>query len=343
MTRTDGDRTRARLVDVAAHAGVTKSVVSRVLNGDRTLAIRPETRERVLAAIEELNYRPSAAARAINGAGAKAIAFVTPNLTNPGMAMINRGAWETATASGYVVLIVEAAETVAAADMFAELVLAGRVDGLLLGTPQPQTGLVDLLDAHRVPFLYVNRAAAGSGRNVSLDNAATSRAAVEHLSALGHTRIAHIAGPRGVSTADERAAGFVSAMEALPSGTAGPVLHAEFSERDGAEAARRLLGQHPDVTAIYLGTLMQTLGALDTLRQLGVDVPSRMSVITADDFPVAAYLDPPLTTIELPLRELGARAASELIAQLSGGRPRDVMVDSTPVVRVRASTAAPRA
>ncbi len=340
MTGTDGGHSRTRLIDVAAHAGVTKSVVSRVLNDDRSLTIRPETRERVLAAIKDLNYRPSAAARAINGAGAKAIAFVTPDLTNPGVALINRGAWETATESGYVVLIVEAAEAAAASEAFTDLVLAGRVDGLLLGTPQSQTGLTDLLDTHRVPFLYVNRAVTGSGRNISLDSGATIRVAVDHLSALGHTRIAHIAGPLGVSTADERAAGFVSAMQSLPSPSTGPIVHAQFTERGGAAATRQLLEKHPDVTAVYLGTMVQTLGALGALRQLDVDVPGRISVISADDFPVAAYLDPPLTTIELPLRELGSLAARELLAQLGGEQPRDVIVDSAPVVRIRASTAA---
>ncbi len=249
---------RMRLVDVALTAGVSKSIASRVLNGDPALLVRPETRERVLRAASELGYRPHAAARGLKRAETGALGLLVPPLTNPVYTRIIRGAFERALERDFVVLLVEDVDPLQADRTASRLVQAGRIDGLMIASARPGHPLVRSVRRDRVPHVFVNRGVAGSGRNVVIDEAKASAAALAHFLQLGHTRIGHVAGPRGLDTAIRRTKGFVEAAAAHGLGV--EVAEGDFGESGGATAAHDLLGRRPELTALYTSTLSQAVG-----------------------------------------------------------------------------------
>lgn len=336
---------RVRLVDVAQRSGVTKSAASRVLNNDPTLNVRPETRERVWAAARELGYKPHAGARALAGAQARALALLIPDLTNPVYSRIVRGAYQRARARGYVVLLAEDTDDLQADESFAELVETGRVDGLMIASARPSHPLLHSPRLAALPHVFVNREMPNSNRNVGMDLIEASRCAVDHLYEYGHRQIGHVAGPEALEPSRLREDGFVSRATELGL-TVRAVERAAFSEAGGAQAATRLLQAHR-TTALYVSTLSQAVGAMHAIRALGLAIPDDVSVVAYDDLPLADYLDPPLTTIAMPLVELGAAAVEAVIAQLGGDPPTDVRVTTSPQVISRASvrrigTASPR-
>jgi DNA-binding LacI/PurR family transcriptional regulator len=330
---------RKRLVDVALTAGVSKSIASRVLNGDPDLLVRSETRERVLRAASELGYRPHAAARGLKRAETGALGLLVPPLTNPVYVRIIRGAFERALERDFVVLLVEDVDPAQAARTASRLVQAGRIDGLMIASARPGHPLLRSVRRDRVPHVFVNRGVTRSGRNVIIDEARASTAALEHLLQLGHRRIGHVAGPRARDTARRRTRGFVAAAAAR--GLMIEVAEGDFGESGGAGAARDLLGRHPDLTALYTSTLSQAVGVYHVAWELGLEVPAQLSLIGYDDMPLAEYLRPPLTTVRTPLAELGSAAVDALVDQLLGEEPRDVVVGAEPEVVVRSSTGEP--
>jgi DNA-binding LacI/PurR family transcriptional regulator len=328
---------RIRLTDVAERAGVTKSIASRVLNDSPGVSVRRETRRRILQAAEDLGYRAHVGARALAAAEARALALTVPDLTNPTYSRISRGAYQRARERGYALLIAEGAEQESGHSRLPDLVSAGRVDGLLVASAGPRDRIVSQLEERGVPHVFVNRAVPGSGRNVTMDVAAASARAVAHLRRLGHRRIGHIAGPTDIVPARARETGFREACREAGLKSA-PVARGPFSEEGGCEATLRFFSRHRDVSALYISTLTQAIGALRGLHSLDLRVPDDVSVVAFDDLPLAAYLDPPLTTIAMPLVQLGEAATDALLEQLAGRPSRDVVVPTEPRVVERSST-----
>jgi DNA-binding LacI/PurR family transcriptional regulator len=328
---------RTRLIDVADLAGVTKSVASRVLNNDQTLSVRDETRLRVLDSAQRLGYQPHAGARALAGARTRALALLIPDLTNPVYSRITRGAYREARRRGYALLLAEDTADEGVTEEFAGLVASGRVDGLLIASARPGHPLLTALPKTDIPYLFVNRSVADTGRNVTMDLEAASACALRHLDALGHRNIGHVAGPERLSPSRSRRLGLERA--AREAGLPAPVVEAgEYNEQGGYDATIRLVQAHPELTAIYTSTLNQAIGTLHALHKLGLRVPEQVSVISYDELPLAEYLEPPLTTVAMPLLELGIAAVDALCAQLQGEPARDITIPSDPKVIVRSST-----
>jgi DNA-binding LacI/PurR family transcriptional regulator len=342
MTVRDTQTRRVRLEDVAVAAGVSKSIASRILNDDSDLSVRVDTRERVLEAAQRLNYRPHAAARGLRGAKTGALGLLIPDLTMPVYARIVRGAVERALERDFAVLLAEDRVAHPAEDVLASLVQAGRIDGLIVASARPGHPLLRLLRRYGIPHVFVNRSVPESGRNVVMNDAGASEAAVDHLVELGHARIGHVAGPRKLDPARRRRDAFVRHAAELDLPGA-PAVEGEFSEDGGAAAARSLLGRHARLTALYTSSLSHAVGALDTLWRLERRVPEDVSLISYDDMPLAEFLRPPVTTIKMPLAELGAAGVDALLDQLRGGSPQDVTIADEPEIVVRMSTAEPRA
>ena len=284
---------RVRLEDVARAAGVSKSTASRALN-DPLAPLREETRARVRKAVEELAYRPHAGARALKRADTGALGLVVPDLTNPVWARIVRGAVNQARDRDFSVLLIEDVEPAATQAMVDDLVRAGRIDALVMASATPGHPLVAALPDLLVAHVFLNRAVAGSGRNVVARDAATSELALDHLHGLGHRAVGLVSGPPGLSTIEARAASF-AARAALLGLDAAPIVPAELSEQGGAEAMRALLDGGPPVTAVAVNLLSQAIGVLSALWEAGLEVPGDVSIVCYDDLPLADYLRPALT------------------------------------------------
>ncbi|UXY23490.1 LacI family transcriptional regulator [Streptomyces cynarae] len=335
---------RARLVDVAQAAGVSKATVSKVLNGRQDLSVRPETRRRVHEAAEALGYRPHSGARALAGASTHALALLVPALTNPTYVTIARGAYQRARELGYLSLLAEDFDGQEADESFNDLVQEGRVDGLLIASARPGHPLLDALRRSPVPHVFLNRSVEGSGRNVTMDVARSSVTALDHLYDLGHRAVGHIAGPPGIAPSDTRKQAFLRHAEELS--VAAAVASGDFTEDGGVSAALELLrpadgGTHPPVTALYTSSLAQAIGAMGAIRSLGLRIPEDISVVGNDDLPVAGHLHPPLTTVAMPLYELGTAAVDALVAAIQGSPSGDVVVPTEPHLVLRGSTARP--
>jgi DNA-binding LacI/PurR family transcriptional regulator len=330
---------QTRLVDVARAAGVHVSTASRVINGRGELAIRPETRARILDTAERMHYRPNAIARGLKTATAGAIGLLVPSLRNPVLSEITRGAFDRAWERGYVVLLAEDSGTSGVVEAYERLVGEGRIDGILIASARPSSPLLDRFTADEVPCVFVNRRHPGSGRNVSMREEDAGRVAADHLLSLGHRRLGHVAGPQELDTARRRRDGFLDAAAAM--GVAIAVEQAPFEERGGFEAMQRLLSRRSPPTGVFVSNINQAVGAMAGARAAGRRVPDDLSVVGYDHDPVGEYLDAPLTTIAMPLHELGSVAADALIDQVEGGAPRDLMLETAPQLVIRGSTASP--
>jgi LacI family transcriptional regulator len=289
---------------------------------------------------QELGYRPHPVARALAVPDTGALTLLVPNLSNPAYVEIIRGAYRRARERGYVLLCAEDFEDQEADEAFTELVEGGRVDGLLIASARPENRLLEALARHPVPHVFVNRLVPGAPANVTLDVERASRVAYEHLAGLGHTAIGHLAGPRDVQSARGREAEFLAAAAeaGLPEP---PVARGAFTPSGGAEAGERLLREHPQLTAVFTSSLAQAIGLLHVARELSRAVPADLSVIAYDELPVAAYLSPPVTTVAMPLSELGAAAVDTLVELLDGREPRSQVLGSEPVLVERESTGPP--
>lgn len=334
--------------DVAAHAGVAPSIVSRLLNGDPTLRLRPETRVRIETAVRTLDYTPNRAARALRGSRAGALGVALPGLlTSPPYEQILNGAEAEARRCDYLLVTVEVDALAADPAAFRRFVRSGATDGLLLqrdGLPADEIVMKNL-HSTELPFVIVNERVSAPLASVALDDRGASALATSHLLALGHTDIAHLAVGGSTSRSLDRLKGWEQAL--INAGRAAP---ADLVEVGGSEpqtgyaGMMTLLANRKRPTAVVVGTLMSAIGALAALRAAGLRVPEDMSLIAHHDAWPAQYSSPPLTAVSLPLEDLGRHAVRLLIEQLDGAEPRqELLVCPKPVIVPRESTCPPQA
>jgi len=331
---------KVTLNDVAMLAGVDRSVVSRVINDDPRLSVRPETRQRVLDTIEKLGYRPNAAARSLRTARAYMFGLLIPDFANPVYAEIIKGAERAAGLLGYGLMTASSDGVRLGLNHYLDLLGQGRVDGLLFAGEDSGHELAQLRTS-QVPWVLVNRTLAGAQRYVILDDARGSTLAVNHLVELGHRRIAHLAGPEGADTGRRRREGYLTAIRTAGLAV-GPhsVAHADYTPAGGVAALGRLLSAPTPPTAVFVANVASAVGALHAAHAAGLSVPRDLSVVAVHDMPLASHLVPALTTVRMPLEELGRRAL-ELLAK-RGPEETIAEVVAEPVeLIVRESTAPP--
>lgn len=320
------------IIDVARVAGVSIATVSRTLN-DGLVSTR--ARERVMHAVQALGYRQNSLARGLVTGRSGVIGVLIPDVVGPLYAHMARGIEETLAPLGMHFMMVTDNRDIEQERAALELLLARRVDALVIIGSRLESAELESLVPGSVPYVLMQRESdASPGQpTISLDNAHAVRLAMEHLLAHGHRRIAHLSGIR--KDGAERLASYerIMAKHGLE-----PLVIDAHSTEEGGVAAGGVIAGHPTITAVLCSNDRIAIGLYHALKTLGRSVPDDVSVVGIDDLPWCRYLDPPLTTIRQPGREMGRRATEILIAQLdSRVALADVLI--TPTLSERSSVA----
>ncbi len=307
----------ARIADVAARAGVGVATVSRVLN-DRG-GVRPSTRERVIEAIEALNYRPSSLARGLSLRRTMVVAALLPWFTNPSAVQRVRGIVDGLSGSTYDLMVFDIESDDRQRRAFELFDRGDRADGLLVVSTLPPEAEVDRLRAAGIPCVLID-AVHESFPSIAVDDVAGGEMATRHLVELGHRRVALIGDPPPEFRFDwsrDRTRGYQRALAA-----AGIEMQVDYV-REGTRlphvaraVAAELLSLPERPTAVFAASDTQAIGVLEAARALGIGVPGELSVIGFDDIEAAGYVG--LTTVRQPLVESGRRGASLLLEVLAG-------------------------
>ena len=334
------------LRDVAEAAGVHAATASRALNPDTRSLVNADTARRVLRAAESLGYHPNPIARSLKTAKSRTIGVVIPDLTNPLFPPIVRGIEDVLGPAGYSAFIVNTDSDPAREQSHVASLRSRQVEGLIVATALLDHPLLRRLHREGVRMVLVNRRTGDVDvPSVGPDDAAGIGLAVEHLAALGHRRVLHVAGPQTTSTGVARSRAFQVAVRehGLADDPALVTACAYWSEAEGATALRAVLDAGTEFTAVVAGNDLIALGCYDVFAERGIDCPADVSVVGFNGMPFLDKLRPPLTTIAVPHHQIGVEAARMLLESFSeSDRPaRSVML--TPTLVTRGSTAPPAA
>lgn len=326
-------RGAATIEEVAARAGVSRSTVSRVVNG--STAVSPSALEAVRRAIDELQYVPNRAARSLASRQTRAIALVIPEQTDrffgdPFFASIVSGINARISRSDYVLnLIMASADP---GDKTAQYVRSGAVDGAIVVSHHTSDTFIDRIAA-AVPVVYGGRPVRSRGGDyyVDVDNVAGARDATAFLVGRGRTRIAAITGPPSMPAGVDRAQGYRLAV-ADAGLTPAPVAEGDFTVESGADAMREILATGEPFDGLFVASDLMARGAMQVLAAAGVGIPDEVAVVGFDDSPIALTTEPQLTTMRQPSFTQGERMADVLIARLAGHAPPEVTILDTELI-----------
>ncbi|MET9574198.1 LacI family DNA-binding transcriptional regulator [Streptomyces massasporeus] len=325
---------RPVMADVARMAGVSKQTVSRVLNDHP--AVRPETREAVSEAMRTLGYRPSRSARSLASGRTRMLGVISFDAARYGPASILTAINTAAQEAGYLVssIALDTADRATVVEAVNRLSAEGA-DGVIAIAPQLWVGrtLAETTDLG-TPLVVLESPLDASTPLVTGDSRTGARKATEHLLALGHTTVWHIAGPSGWTSADHRLTSWRATLRAAGAAVPEPLV-GDWSADSGYDLGRRL-ARRPEVTAVFASNDQMALGLLHALHESGRSVPGDVSVVGYDDIPEAAHFLPPLTTVRTDFAEIGTRSLHLLLDRIDGPgeRPRtDTLVPVDLVTR----------
>lgn len=319
---------RASLRQVAELARVAVPTASRVLNNDSTVQVRDDTRRRILRAARELAYTPNSVARSLRESRAGAIGLVMHDLDSPINVAVLNGAQARCTDADYVTLLADAEDLREDDSQLRALLASGRLDGVIFQTGYgPGDQLVEEM-AGTVPAVLVNSAHNVVAPAIQLDDAAAGALATNHLASLGHDHVTFIGGPSGAPSSTRREAGFHTVLNQHQ--ITGSVVSAGWTAKSGANVTQRILQNRERPTAIVVGNAVTAAGVMSTLRDAEISVPEEVSVVAIHDPWFVPHLAVALTTVRMPLFELGEAAASTLLEGLSHGHMSDRFVTNPP-------------
>jgi LacI family transcriptional regulator len=320
-TELNGRRIAPTLEEVAAVAGVSRSTVSRVVNGSPQ--VRPDVVTVVNEAIARLNYVPNRAARSLANRQTMAIALVVPEDTSrffgdPFFAAVVQGITRGLEDSDYV-LNLQLASPSEPSEKTIRYLLGGNVDGAIVVSHHSGDDFFTRLD-ETIPVVFGGRPfepELHTNYFVDVDNAAGSAMGTNYLLENGRKRIATIAGPPNMQAAIDRTEGWLRAMH--DAGMADDLLaYGDFTMASGAHAMRDLLSRAPDLDGVFVASDLMATGALSVLRTRGIAVPTDVAVVGFDDSPAAVSGDIQLTTVHQPSSEMGRAMARMLLSRLRG-------------------------
>ncbi len=335
---------RVTIADVAREAGVHPSTVSRALNPATRGMVTEAVALRVGEAAARLGWRPSVIAAGLRTRRSRTIGILVPDLVNPIFPPIVRAAEAVLAGRGYATLVANTDNDPGREELLISRMAEHLADGLMLASAAEGTRALALCARFRIPAVLINRRLPGTARAataVTNDDRHGIGLAVAHLVALGHRRIAHLAGPAGVSTAADRRAGFRAAMRSAGLDPAeAPVAAASGYTIAAGRAAMAKLLEGPSFTAVVAANDMLCLGAYDALAAAGLRPGADISVTGFNDMPFVDRISPGLTTVRIQHAEMGRQAATLLLEEIDtpGAPHRDIRL--TPELVIRGSTAA---
>ena len=324
------------LEEIAKLSNVSRSTVSRVINGDPN--VKEETRQRVLAVIERVNFQPNLAARSLARGRTDVIGLVIPAgiaaiFTDPWFPQVVKGISTECNIHGYSVML-WLAEPEFERQMITKILHSGLLDGVIVSSMVIDDPLVQSLYESSMPFVLIGRHPSLDIRYIDIDNASAGYEATAHLINLGYRKIATITGPQNLIAGYDRFLGYQQALEdhQLPIDPQ-LIVEGDFSENSGYEACRKIISQKPD--AIFIANDTMAIGAFQAIQQAGLHVPDDIAVVGFDDIPQASSSQVPLTSIRQPTQQMGAAAVNALIEiiHFPNAKPENTILPTELVIR----------
>ena len=322
--------------EVARAASVSVATVSRVLNGKGP--VREETRRRIRAVAKRLRYVPHGAARSLITRKTSTLGVLLPDLYGEFFSEVIRGLDVATRRRGYHLLVSSSHSDRRETEAMLRA-MRGRVDGLVVLSPALGARKLRSNLPEELPLVLLNCADHGAFDSIRIDNRGGAIAMTRHLLSLGHRRIAFVQGPPDNHDATERRRGYREAMRAGGAAASGMELPGDFREEAGYRAAPQLLTARPRPTAVFAANDAMAIGLLCAFRERRIRVPEDVALAGFDDIPIARYLTPPLTSVRVPIDELGACAVERMLELLEaapakrGARPNDVTLPTTLMIR----------
>lgn len=299
--------------EVAKRAGVSSATVSRVLNGNSRVS--DANRDRVRAAVADLAYRPNRVARSLRRQQTETIGVVVSDIENPHFTQAVRAIQDAAHARGFRVLLCNTDETPEKQQEYLEILEAERVLGVILAPADPDDITISHLLDLSVPIVAFDRSVSDlRAASVTADNVAAVCIATEHLIHLGHRHIGFIGGLPQIQTGVDRLRGYTRTIQGA--GLLSYIATGNFRLAQAEQATAEILDAYPALTALVIANNLMTIGALRALRARNIQVPERIALVAIDDPFWAELVDPPLTTLAQPVRDMATAAVDLLLAQM---------------------------
>lgn len=325
----------ATIKDIAKRVGVSTATVSHVIN--KTRFVSEGLKQKILQAIQELNYQPNAIARSLVKRKTHTIGIIISDIMNPFYTAIVRGIEDVTYKSGYNVMLCNTDEDPEKERLYVQVLLEKRIDGLAISTAF-RDGIHPLLPQLKmIPLVNIVRKMKGlSADAVMGDNIGGAYKAIEHLIELGHRRIGIISGPSGLSSGAERLKGCKEAFEdhrlTIDHGL---IKFGDFKKESGYHLTKEIFLRSDPPTAIFVTNNQMTIGALSALNELKMRIPEDISLISFDDMEWYSFLNPPITTVEHSPYLMGKKAGELLLQRISKKRkkPKKVLFQSNLIIR----------
>ena len=323
--------------DVAELAGVSKQTVSAILN--EKPGISEETEARVRAAIDQLGYRLDLTARSLRTGRTRTIALLLTDVSSLFLSKIASVAEDCAYAAHYNLVLYNTRDDPKRERDYVNSVTERSVEGVLFISARDDSTAIEKLRLAGVPVVVLDRTPQDyDGPSVTLDNRKSGQLVAEHFLSLGHTRLAHIAGPAVVHISQERLYGFSQALQAK--GMPQPVVERApgWTVEAGYETMQRLIARGEDFTAVFVAGDLLAIGAMRALREAGRQIPADISLMSIDDIDLAQYLYPPLTTISQSIPQMATLGVQLLLDLIAGKKPEQTQIVIEPKAVIRQST-----
>lgn len=327
--------------NVAELAGVSVTTVSHVVNNTRTVS--PQTRQRVEEAMRDLGYRPNVLARSLRRGKTHTIGIILPDNTNPYFAEVARGIEDASFSQGYSVILCNSDNDLDKERFYTNVLLEKQVDGIIFLAAGLSSDTIHNLQKRGIPLVLVDRRVPDVDVDYVLaDNQQGAWQAIRHLIDFGHHSIACIAGPAGVQLSRERIEGYRLALKSAEINFDPQlVIEGDFKYQSGYSAAREIFERGIPPTAIFACNDLMAIGVYRYAHEVGLHIPEHLSIVGFDDVHLAAYTNPPLTTVRQSKQEMGSLAVKLLLGRMTQQdlTPRVEILDTQLVIRGSAARA----